>query len=377
MPTADGGCRERLESQYQRLLLKRFNTRTVSDERSDDELRDHFREMLKLFHGRGVAPGTAATQEEFDEIVRTHRAGERPHQKVMDEFMDQVRPHLAKLVEQEAAAVSGTPNIFNTSACIAAFPFPGAAFNSVSMLTDEDDYVILVNLSLLELLWQAAKLIVWSTVLEDGQFGYRDNAKIGMFGRSPAEALAEIIVVYLGGPTLFAGVVELPKEHERTRHDLIYRACVGFVVGHELAHVLAGHLDGDVHPHRGKQEKGPLQGLNEGAADWLGVKLLLAEHRWGQFQDDAWRAKLQTLLAGPLLVTALVEVIEEAEKIIGKTPHETVAPPVVRRRGLEALYTELSGGSAFGDTFILTRDYQHWVYRIAAETLERVAEWAP
>lgn len=354
-------CAARLEDSYQRLLLKHFYVRRLPFELTDEELRASFRHML------GEAGATRFDEGTLDELVRTAHENDRRYPEALRTSLATLRRFVTRIKAQQEA-LSGAP-IVAVDACVGAFVFPGAAFNATTLLSDEGDYLILVNLSLLEMIWQAAKLFAVSTDLTRGMFSYLDRLKNSPGTVSPALALARILGFYIGLPLRSRDLVSPPTGEDRVRAHELFLSCVLFIVGHEYAHILAGHVDRDVPLHAGKAD---LSDANEVAADWLGLMLALGEWRWGDFPDDQWKTRFQTRLGGPLFFFALEQVVAAAEAKLGVESSWSVAPPRVRRAFLQPMYDQLAGNTDFRAAFPLTHDCENWIYRMEDELRQEI-----
>lgn len=348
-------CAVRLEDSYQRLLLRHFQVRRLPVDLTDAELRDRFREML------GQAGAAASEGRVLDELVGKARENDRRYPEALRTSLATLRRFVPQVKAQQEA-LGGAP-IVATEACVGAFVFPGAAFNATTLLSDEGDYLILVNLSLLEMIWQAAKLFAVSTHLADGMFSYLDRLKNSP-AMSPARALARILGFYIGLPLGGRDLVDPQAGSDRIRAQELFQSCVLFIVGHEYAHILAGHIDPDVPLHAGKHD---LPDANEVAADWLGLMLALGEWRWGDFGDDQWHTRFQTRLGGPLFFFALEQAVAAAEEKLGVTLSWSVAPPRVRRAFLEPFCNQLAGSTDYRAAYPLAHDCENWIYRMEDE----------
>jgi len=352
-------CAVRLEDSYQRLLLKHFQARRLPVNLTDDEIRGRFRDML------GEAGAVRPDERMLDELVRTARENDRRFPEVLRTSLATLRRFVPEVKAQQEA--NGGAPIVAADACVGAFVFPGAAFNATTLLSDEGDYLILVNFSLLEMIWQAAKLFAVSTHLADGMFSYLDRLKNSP--GTPAQALARILGFYIGLPLRGSDLVNPPAGDDRARAQELFRSCVLFIVGHEYAHILAGHIDPDVPLHAGKYDS---TDANEVAADWLGLMLALGEWRWGEFGDDEWQTRFQTRLGGPLFFFALEQAVAAAEEKLGVAVSWSIAPPRVRRAFLEPFYDQLAGHTDYRAAYPLTHDCENWIYRMDSELRDEI-----
>ena len=351
----DMSCRERLQEEYERILLEETDGPELLERPSEEAIRQRF---LQLFTAlRGELPD----QQLVDEFVEFTHHREHGHQSTLDAICAQLDSFVPLVVENERKLEPAAP--IRDPVCIAAFEFPTGPFNAHIRRVPGGGFLVLVTSGVLTLLRHVTKIMGHSTTISDAGFQYLDHVRIGPFGRSPMEAMEDAISVYLDRARPGAGAIPDLSGDQRARMDDLFRACVTFLVAHEYAHALAGHLSNPAFV----ADRHNYNRLEEVEADWLGAKLLLAVWRWGPFEDDKAQIKLQTLLAGPLFFFALESVIAEAEQRFGRRPslEDTelgMAPPAVRKVMIKELYAEIFGPGPFP----LTDLYEDWVYRMAS-----------
>lgn len=353
-------CKARLAREHRRMMLEELDTQVAEADISDAQMRRMAGEMLARY---GLRP----TEEDVTEFAADLRKGERRFQRLINEITDEIEQFIPNIARQEAALYGGGPIFLDR--CVGAFVYPTGKFNATARRTEAGDHLILMNAGVMELLWQTAKIISHTTRVDAVGFTYLDDVRLGLNQLTTAEALAEVVAVYLGEPSSGLGVVPRKVGPDGERAVSVYRACATFLVAHEYAHVLAGHTG---HEDRAAALDDPTR-HHEIAADSLGTKLLLARWRWGNFVDDASNTGLQTLLSGPLLFFALENVIAEAERREGRA-HDIIGTehPAVRRVMLQPLYAELAGGVDYKTAWPLAGLYEDWVFRIERDVMKSI-----
>jgi hypothetical protein len=353
----DEECEERLRDAFRLRLFDELGFREDDNVPSESDLRLQFALIL-------IAEGVQPSDKLINELLEIHWDSVRDFQATLDETVAEIRCYIPRIAEQEAK-LGDAPVL--QGCCVGAFSFPTGQYNAKTILTDDDDYLILINAGLLEMIWQATKIFGHSTRLEGNNFSYLDGVRLGVNQLAPSAALAEVIAAFLGLSRAGMGQVERVEGASAKRSLLLFCSCVKFVVGHEYSHVLAGHFEDPGRASRISEGMSP----EEVAADWLAAKLVVAPIRWGQFDDDRLQSRLQVLMAAPLFYFALENLVAVAEERVGHEYAPGLAPPAVRRLYLEPFFHDLAGGD-FRSTWPLTRLTVDWVDRMADDVLDQV-----
>lgn len=341
----------KLEAEYRELLGDLPDPRLLLSE-ADVEM--SLRERFASVFG-------AVDETLLREAVRHALADQPDFGSMLESISSELDEFLPALAENEVR--HGAPPLIADLTMMFA-EYPTGQFNAQVRALDGRSALVLVNSALLHMLQQMAKLIVLTTAIVEEGFQYWDNVRLPPLQLTPAQAMADVVDAYLRQRPGRAGFVARPPRAEQERVEELLRAMVMFVVAHEYAHALGGHL-GD----RGAQSPWGL----EGEADWLAVRLMLSRWRWGDFVDDPRQLRLQTLLSGPLLFFGLEQLVAAAEQRVSKpgrggaTGFDTHPPAVMRTLSLRALYQQARLPLALADL------YAGWVDRIAPGVLEILA----
>ena len=153
-------CADRVAAEYRRQMLEEFDLRESQLVVPDELLRLQFEQMF-------LAEGIAPTKEQLDDVLLTHKEGDRKFQTALTEVTNTITSFVPDIARQEIRIGGG---LIRQGKCVGSFLYPTGVFNAKTIPTDDGDYLILVNAGLVGLLWQATKILTWTTQLDETNF---------------------------------------------------------------------------------------------------------------------------------------------------------------------------------------------------------------